>query len=102
MCAHKPLSKIYQLSGWRGLVSGAVIKNTAGEVRANGGFSQSSLSIFGNPEVSREADNLGTAMLFEEHLLEQMRRVQQPPKMRKTFGGPEGQNRPERAARQVH
>ena len=23
------------------------------------------LSIFGNPEVSREADNLGTAMLFE-------------------------------------
>jgi len=32
---------------------------------ANGGFSQSSLSIFGNPEVSREADNLGTAMLFE-------------------------------------
>jgi len=32
------------------------------------------------------SDKTGTAMLFEEHLLEQMRRVQQPPKMRKTFG----------------
>jgi len=29
-------------------------------------------------------------MLFEEHLLEQMRRVQQPPKMRETFAGPKG------------
>jgi len=27
------------------------------------------------------SDNTGTAMLFEEYLLEQMRRVQQPPKM---------------------
>jgi len=28
-----------------------------------------------------QSDNTGTAMLFEEHLLEQMRRVQQTPKM---------------------
>jgi len=47
------------------------------------------LSIFGNPEVSREADNLGTAMLSEEHLLEQMRRVQLARlKMRKNSGVP--------------
>jgi len=59
-------------------------------VRANGAFSQRSLSVFGNPEVSRKADNLGTAKLLKEHLLEQMRRVLQPPKMRKNSGGPEG------------
>ncbi len=34
------------------------------------------------------SDNAGTAKLFEEHLPEQMLRVLQPPKMRKTFGGP--------------
>jgi hypothetical protein len=32
------------------------------------------------------SDNIGTAKLFKEHLPEQMRRVLQPPKMRKTFG----------------
>jgi len=47
-------------------------------------------SIFGNPEAVRKDGNLGTAMLYEEHLLEQMRRVQQPPKMRETFAGPLG------------
>jgi len=31
-------------------------------------------------------------MLFEEHLLEQMRRVQQPPKMLKNSGGPKGKS----------
>ncbi len=56
--------------------------------RANGDFSQSSLSIFGYPEASREAGNLGTAMLSERLLQRQKARVQQPPKMRKTFGGP--------------
>ena len=56
-------------------------------MRANGAFSQRSLSVFGNPEVSRKADNLGTAKLLKEHLLEQMRRVLQPPKMRKNSGG---------------
>jgi len=35
------------------------------------------------------SDNTGTAMLFEEHLLEQMLRVQQPPKMRKSSGVPD-------------
>jgi len=48
--------------------------------RANGGFSQSMLSAFSGMPVER-SDKTGTAMLFEEHLLEQMRRVQQPPKM---------------------
>jgi len=32
------------------------------------------------------SDKTGTAMLSEGHLPEQMPRVQQPPKMRKTFG----------------
>jgi len=31
------------------------------------------------------SDKTGAAMLFEQHLLEQMLRVQQPPKMRETF-----------------
>jgi hypothetical protein len=53
------------------------------DLRANGGFRQWSLSIFGNPEARRAISD--TAMLFEEHLLEQMRRVQQPPKIRETF-----------------
>jgi len=35
-----------------------------------------------------QSDKTGTAMLFEEHLPEQMRRVQQPPKMRKISGAP--------------
>ena len=48
---------------------------------ANVDFRQWSLSIFVNPEVRK--DNLGTAKLFEEHLQEQMRRVLQPPKIRK-------------------
>ena len=35
-----------------------------------------------------DSDNTGTAMLFEEYLLEQIRRVQQPPKMRKNIAVP--------------
>jgi hypothetical protein len=54
--------------------------------RANGAFSQRSLSIFGNPKAAREDGNLGMAMLFEPYLLEQIGRVQQPPKMRKISG----------------
>jgi len=38
------------------------------------------------------SDKTGTAMLFEEHLPEQMRRVQQPPKMLKNSGGPKGKS----------
>ena len=38
---------------------------TLASLEANGDFRQWSLSIFGNAEVSREADNLGTAQLFE-------------------------------------
>jgi len=48
-----------------GVININIYKNEPGGFRANGAFSQRSLSIFGNPEVSREADNLGTAMLFE-------------------------------------
>jgi hypothetical protein len=40
--------------------------------------------------------NIGTAMLFERHLLEQMPRVQQPPKIRETFAGPKGKSDLER------
>jgi len=36
------------------------------------------------------AGNIGTAMLFEPYLPEQIGRVQQPPKMRETFAGPTG------------
>jgi len=36
------------------------------------------------------AGNIGTAMLFEPYLPEQIGRVQQPPKMRETFTGPAG------------
>ncbi len=46
------------------------------------------LEHFGNPEVSREADNLGMAKLFKEHLLEQMRRVLQPPKCERALAFP--------------
>ena len=56
---------------------------------ANVGFSQWSLSIFGYPEAVRMDGNLGMAMLFEYFPLEREVRVQQPPKIRKTFGGPE-------------
>jgi len=35
-----------------------------------------------------QSDNTGTAMLFESYLLEQIGRVQQPPKTRKNFGVP--------------
>ncbi len=38
---------------------------TLASLAANGDFRQWSLRIFGNPEASREAGNLGTAMLFE-------------------------------------
>jgi len=62
------------------------------ELLARGAF-----SIFGNPSGG-EADNTGTAMLFEEHLLEQMLRVQQTPKMRKISGGPKGKSDFEREA----
>jgi len=37
-------------------------------------------------------DNLGTAMLSEPYLLEQIGRVQQPPKIRETFAGPKGKS----------
>jgi len=40
--------------------------------------------------------NTRTAMLFDPFLLEQKRRVQQPPKMFETFGGPKGKIDPER------
>jgi len=59
-------------------------------LRANGAFRQSSSSIFGNADASRLAGNIGTAMLFEPYLPEQIGRVQQPPKMRETFAGPTG------------
>ena len=49
------------------------------------------------------SDNTGTAMLFEEHLLEQMLRVQQPPKMRKNSGVRRRRKSDfEREERQVH
>jgi hypothetical protein len=54
------------------------------------------------------SDNTGTAKLFEEHLPEQMRRVLQLPKIRKTFGVPAhdktkgGENRLERENWQIH
>jgi len=57
------------------------------------------LEHFGYPEVSREADNLGMAKLFEEHLPEQMRRVLQPPKCERTLAL---KNRLERENRQRH
>jgi len=38
----------------------------------------------------RRGDNTGTAKVSEQHLLEQMLRVLQPPKMRETFAGPKG------------
>ena len=43
------------------------------------------LEHFGNPKAVREDGNLGMAMLFEKHLLEQMRRVQQPPKCERSL-----------------
>jgi len=56
--------------------------------RANGAFRQSSSSIFGNAEVPRKRDNFGTPRMFEEHLLEQMRRVPLGvSKIRETFAG---------------
>ena len=55
------------------------------DLRANGGFRQSSLSIFGNPS-GVDSDKTGTARMSGEYLLEQMRRAPQPPKMRKNFG----------------
>jgi len=42
-------------------------------------LAKAALTFSGIP-VER-SDNTGTAMLFEKHLLEQMRRVQQPPEM---------------------
>jgi hypothetical protein len=48
-------------------------------------------AAFGFEGIPMErSDNIGTAKLFEEHLLEQMLRVLQPPKRRKTFGVPPG------------
>jgi len=58
---------------------------------ANVDFSQWSLSIEGIP-VER-SDKTGMAMLFEEHLPEQMLRVQQPPKCERSLAL---KNRPER------
>jgi len=55
------------------------------------------LSIEGIP-VER-SDKTGMAMLFEEHLLEQMLRVQQPPKCERALAL---KNRPERENWQVH
>jgi hypothetical protein len=48
------------------------------------------------------SDNTGMAMLFEEHLLEQMLRVQQPPKSERSLAAPKGQNRAERENWQKH
>ncbi|MCU0651642.1 MAG: hypothetical protein MUC39_01715 [Candidatus Omnitrophica bacterium] len=48
-------------------------------------------SIFGNSDAPRMRGNIGTAMLFEDILrIAQNGRVQQPPKIRETFAGPEG------------
>ena len=58
--------------------------NAPGEVRANGDFSQWSLSIEGIP-VGAKATKTGMAMLFEWFLLEQKPRVQQPPKCERTL-----------------
>jgi hypothetical protein len=51
-----------------------------------------------------QAEIFDTAMLFEEYLLEQMRQVQHPPKIRKTFTSPPkaGKTDFERENRQIH
>jgi hypothetical protein len=51
--------------------------------------------VFSGIPIPRRG-NIGTAMLFERHLLEQMPRVQQPPKIRETFAGPKGKSDLER------
>jgi hypothetical protein len=48
------------------------------------------------------SDNFGMAKLFEEHLPEQMRRVLQPPKIRKIIAGPKGKIDFEQENRQIH
>jgi len=74
-------------------------------VQANGDFRQWSLRIFGNPEASRMAGNLGTAMLFEAR-----RRgvglssaaAENPKDHCRPAMLCGGQNRLERAKRQIH
>jgi hypothetical protein len=57
--------------------------------RANGDFRQWSLSIFGNPGGAKRQYRDGEAVqgAFAQ---EQMRRVLQPPKIRKIIAGPKG------------
>ena len=57
------------------------------------------LEHFGNPKAVLKDGNLGMAMLFEHHLLEQMVRVQQPPKCERSLAL---RNLLEREKRQVH
>jgi hypothetical protein len=56
---------------------------------ANGDFSQSSLSIFGYPDAKQGLAISGWRCCPSSEV-ETEERVQQPPKIRKTFGGPKG------------
>jgi hypothetical protein len=54
-------------------------------------FSKSSLSSEGIPKsLPTGRDNLGTAMLSESYLLEQIGRVQQPPSCERPFASRQG------------
>ena len=55
------------------------------DFRANGAFRQSSLSVFGNPDARRAISGRRCCLSAE---VETEARVQQPPKMRKTFAVP--------------
>ena len=72
-------------------------KNATGGFRANGAFSQRSLSICGNAGGAKRQHRHGEDV--KEHLLEQMRRVPQPPEMRKNSDGPKGKSDFEREKR---
>jgi len=75
--------------------------NKSGGFRANGGFSQSSLSERGNPN----AEAFGRRGCLSPSWRESADgRVPQPPSSRETFGVPAegGENRLEREKRQIH
>jgi len=76
------------------------------DFRANGGFSQRSLSIFGNPKAAREGGNLGMAMLFERFLLEAKSASSAATENAKDLWRPplisRGKTDPERENRQIH
>ena len=67
--------------------------------RANGDFRQSTLEYFRKSRWSA-SDNAGTPRMPKEHLLEQMRRVPQAPKIRETFAGLEQSERQNRLERE--